>query len=148
MGSASINKVILVGNLGRAPEARRTSNGKLAVKLRVATNRRWKDDAGVVHDVVEWHTVKVFGTQAEHCERYLERGRSVLVEGRLHTYSWDDDRKEKRSATEVVANSVQFIGTRPGGAGESGDGRSDTRSDAREHRPVDPPTDLDVQPPF
>ena len=107
--SASLNRVFLAGNLGHDPEPTKTRDGKPSLKLRIATNRVWRASDGTRHEDTEWHTVRVYGSQAEVCGKYLSRGRPVLVEGRLHTYSWEDG-KERRSATAVIADHVVFLG--------------------------------------
>jgi single-strand DNA-binding protein len=95
-----VNKVILLGNLGNDPELRYLPGGGQAVcELRVATSRKWTGKDGQPHDETEWHSVEVFGKQAEHCKEYLSKGRQVFVEGRLRTRSWDDktDGKKRRA---------------------------------------------------
>jgi single-strand DNA-binding protein len=116
---AGVNKVILVGNLGRDPELRYTSNGTPVCQLSVATTRAYTNRATNerVEDT-EWHRVVVWSKQAEHCNQYLSKGRQVYVEGRLQTRSYDDKDGIKRYSTEVVADTVQFLGGggRGGGA--------------------------------
>ena len=113
---ASVNKVILIGNLGADPELRFTPSGNRAVcNLSIATSETFKDKAGAKQEKVEWHRVTVWGDQAEACHKYLAKGRSVYVEGRLQTRSWDDKDGTKRYSTDIVADRVQFLG---GGQGE------------------------------
>lgn len=113
---ASVNKVILIGNLGADPELRYTPNGNRAVcNLRIATSETFKDKAGNKQEQVEWHRVTVWGDQAEACHKYLSKGRSVYVEGRLQTRSWDDKDGTKKYSTDIVADRVLFLG---GGKGE------------------------------
>ena len=112
---SSVNKAIIVGHLGRDPEARSTKGGKTVVTLSVATTHRRKD----ADDETEWHRVTVFGQQAEACERYLARGRLVYVEGRLRTSSYEKD-GIKRYSTEIIASTVQFLG------GGKGDGKRES----------------------
>lgn len=124
---ASVNKVILIGNLGADPELRYTPNGNRPVAtLRIATSDSYKDKAGVKQERTEWHTVTVWGDQAENCNKYLGKGRSVYVEGRLQTRQWDDKEGIKRYSTDVVAERVQFLGGQGGGGGgaEGGGKRS------------------------
>lgn len=117
---ASVNKVILIGNLGADPELRYTPNGNRAVcSLRIATSDVFKDKAGANQERTEWHRVTVWGDQAENCNKYLSKGRSVYVEGRLQTRSWDDKDGNKRYSTDVVAERVKFLG---GGGGAAGGG--------------------------
>ena len=107
----SVNKVILVGNLGRDPEVRETKSGSNVANLRVATTHRAKV-GDEWQEQTEWHTVTVFGRQAELCGKYLEKGRSVYVEGRNQTRKWQDKNGNDRYSTEVVANDVKFLGGR------------------------------------
>lgn len=113
-----MNKVVLFGRLGRAPEVRAAGadGGKLC-NLSVATTERFKDRAGEWQEATEWHRVVAFGRTAEACEQYLAKGREVLVEGRLRTREWEDQSGAKRHATEVVAANVTFAGGRNGGSG-------------------------------
>ena len=108
-----INKVILIGNLGRDPEMRATKSGVAVANLSLATNRRWKDKDGERQEQTEWHHVVCFGRQAEVAGQYLARGRQVYVEGRLQTRSWEDpDTGEKRYRTEIVCENFQMLGQR------------------------------------
>jgi single-strand DNA-binding protein len=119
----SVNKVILVGNLGADPELKYTPSNRPVCNLSVATNEVWKDKAGQKQERVEWHRVNVWGDQAEHCSKYLAKGRMVYVEGRIQTRSWDDKEGKKRYTTEVVADRVVFLGGQgPGAEGSSGGG--------------------------
>lgn len=118
---ASVNKVILIGNLGADPELRYTPNGNRPVcSLRIATTEVYKDKAGAKQEQTEWHRITVWGDQAENCNKYLAKGRSVYVEGRLQTRSWDDKDGQKKYSTEVVAERVKFLGG--GGGAQSGGG--------------------------
>jgi single-strand DNA-binding protein len=118
----SVNKVILVGNLGADPELRYTDKGKAVCTMRLATNRSYKDHDGVRQDQTSWHRVVAWGKQGEVCKEYLSKGRQVYVEGRLQTNAYTDQAGTKRYSTEVVTNSVVFLGkngsngTRSGGA--------------------------------
>ena len=116
---ASVNKAIILGNLGKDPELRHTQGGKAVCTLRVATNEVWTDQAGERKERTEWHTIVVWGRQAENCNQYLKKGRSVYVEGRLTTRKWQDKEGHDRYSTEVVADRVQFVG---GGKGEGAGG--------------------------
>ncbi len=119
---ASVNKVILIGNLGADPELRYTSGGTPVADLRIATNRKFKDRDGKWQDDTEWHRVVVWGKQGETCKEYLAKGRQVYIEGRLQTRQWEDRDGNKRSTTEVVADTVQFLSGRGGGGGGGGGG--------------------------
>ena len=104
-----VNKVILVGNLGQDPELRYTPSGQPVCSMRIATRERWTGRDGQQAERTEWHTVVVWGKQAESCARYLSKGRQVYVEGRLQTRSWEGKDGVKRYRTEVVANQVVFL---------------------------------------
>jgi single-strand DNA-binding protein len=119
-----VNKVILVGNLGKDPEVRYTSGGQAVANLRIATSRSWNDkQSGQRKEETEWHDVEVWGKQAEQCGEYLAKGRQVYVEGRLKTDKWQDKQSgQERSKVKVVADTVRFLGGR-GGAGGGGGGR-------------------------
>src|SRR5512137_41597 len=115
---ASVNKVILVGNLGNDPELRYTPGGQAVCDLRIATTESFTGRDGEKKENTEWHTVVVWSKQAENCSKYLSKGRQVYVEGRLRTRSWDDkDTGKKNYKTEIVAQIVQFLGS----AGERGE---------------------------
>lgn len=121
-----VNKVILVGNLGRDPEVRSTQSGQAVATLSVATSRRWRDKDGNNQEQTEWHTVVVWGRQAEIAGQYLTRGRQVYIEGRLSTRSWEDKTSgEKRYKTEVVCDEFKMLGNRGGGGGGGGDAAGD-----------------------
>lgn len=117
---ASVNKVILLGNLGRDPELRYTPGGQAVANFTVATNERFTTKDGDKQERTEWHRIVAWGRTGEICAQYLSKGRSVYVEGRLQTREWEDKEGGKRRTTEIVANTVQFIG----GRGESGPGGS------------------------
>ena len=119
---ASVNKVILVGNLGRDPELRYIQSGQAVANFSLATSDRWRDKEGNNQERTEWHRIVVWGKSAENCAQYLQKGRSVYVEGRLQTREWEDKEGNKRQTTEVVAQAVQFLGGRGGAGGDSGGG--------------------------
>jgi len=119
---ASVNKVILLGNLGRDPETRYTTGGDAVTNLRIATSEQWKDKSGEKQEKTEWHTVVLFGRQAEVAGEYLKKGRSVYIEGRLQTRKWTDKEGVEKYSTEIVADRMQLIGgAREGGGGTGGD---------------------------
>ena len=123
----SVNKVILVGNLGRDPEVRFTAGGKAVARFSVATSEVWNDAEGARQERTEWHNVVVWGKQGETCGQYLQKGRQVYVEGSIRTRQYDDKDGNKRYITEVIAQRVQFLGGRgdaPRG-GVSGSGGED-----------------------
>ncbi len=121
---ASVNKVILVGNLGRDPELRYIPSGQAVANFTLATNDRWRDKEGNNQERTEWHRIVVWGKTAENCAHFLQKGRSVYVEGRLQTREWEDKDGNKRQTTETIAQTVQFLGGRggAGGSAESGGG--------------------------
>ena len=114
---ASVNKVILIGNLGRDPETRYTTGGDAVCNLRIATTDTWKDKAGEKQEKTEWHTVVLFGRQAEIAGEYLKKGRPVYIEGRLQTRKWTDQEGVEKYSTEVVGDRLQLLGSRDGGGG-------------------------------
>lgn len=117
-----VNKVILIGNLGKDPEVRYTSGGQAVANLRIATSRSWTDkQSGQRKEETEWHDVEVWGKQAEQCGEYLAKGRQVFVEGRLKTDKWQDKTSgQERSRVKVVAENVRFLGGGGRGAGAGG----------------------------
>ena len=119
---ASVNKVILIGNLGKDPEVRYTGSGAAVANFTIATNESWTDKSGAKQDRTEWHRIVVWGKPAEHCGEYLSKGRTVYVEGRLQTREWTDKEGKKNYTTEVVAQTVQFLGGKGEGAGPRANG--------------------------
>lgn len=113
---AAVNKAIILGNLGRDPEVRYTTDGNAVTTFSVATTETRKDRDGNSQEYTEWHRIVVFGRLAEVCGEYLAKGRSVYVEGSIRTRSWDDREGNKRYTTEIVGRTVQFLSPR----GESG----------------------------
>jgi len=129
----SVNKVILVGNLGADPELRYTDKGTAVCTMRLATNRSFKDQEGKRQDQTSWHRVVAWGKQGEVCKEYLAKGRQVYVEGRLQTNAYTDQAGTKRYSTEVVTNSVVFLGKNgSNGTRSSGGGAAAASSDAAE----------------
>ena len=120
---ASINKVILIGNLGRDPEVRYTPNGAAVCNVSVATTRNWKDkNSGEKVEETEWHRVVFYDRLAEIAGEYLKKGRPVYVEGRLKTRKWQDKDGKDNYTTEIVAEQMQLLGGREGGGGGGGYG--------------------------
>ncbi len=107
----SVNKVLLIGRLGNNPEIRYTNTGTAVANFNLATSENWNDKNGQRQERTEWHRVVVWGKLAELCEKYLSKGRQCFVEGRLQTRSWDDKDGNKRYTTEIVASTIQFLGT-------------------------------------
>ena len=118
----TVNKVILIGNLGQDPELRSTGSGTPVLNLRIATSERVRDGQGGWKDQTEWHNVVVFGRTAENVARFKKKGESVYIEGRLQTRKWQDRNGADRWSTEVVANQVRFIGGRQSSGGSAYDG--------------------------
>lgn len=106
----SVNKVILLGRLGQDPELKYTPGGAAVCNFSMATTESWTDKSGQKQEKTEWHRIVVWGKLAELCNQYLAKGRQAFVEGRLQTRSWDDKDGSKRYTTEIMANTVQFIG--------------------------------------
>jgi single-strand DNA-binding protein len=115
---ASVNKVILIGNLGRDPEVRYLPSGDAVANLNLATTEKWKDKNGEQQEQTEWHRVAFFGRQAEICGEYLKKGSSVYIEGRLQTRKWTDKEGVERYSTEIRGDRMQMLGGR-GGAGSA-----------------------------
>jgi len=111
---ASVNKVILIGNLGRDPEVKYTQNGTAVANLSVATNEVWTDKSGQKQERTEWHRVVVWGKQAQVLAEHLAKGKQIYVEGSLQTRSWDDRDGNKRYTTEVRATRVLMLGRAEG----------------------------------
>ena len=126
----SINKVILIGNLGADPELKYTPSSRALCNLRVATTEVFKDKSGVKQERTEWHRVTVWGDQAENCSKYLAKGRSVYIEGKLQTRSYEKE-GQKHYATDVVADRVVFLGGGGGGGGAGGGGGGGRRGGGR-----------------
>jgi single-strand DNA-binding protein len=115
--SRGLNKVMLIGNLGRDPEMRYTPSGRPVTSFSLATNRSWQSADGERHEETEWFNVVAWGSLAEICQQHLSRSQQVYVEGRLQTRRWDDSEGTKHFSTEVVAREVIILGERrdPGG---------------------------------
>jgi len=130
---ASINKVILIGNLGRDPEVRYTPNGSAICNISVATTRNWKDKtSGDKVEETEWHRVVFYDRLAEIAGEYLKKGRPGYVEGRLKTRKWQDKEGKDVYTTEVIATEMQLLGGREGmGGGDAMDDRGDNRGESR-----------------
>lgn len=123
---ASVNKVILVGNLGRDPEVRYMPSGDAMANLSIATTDTWKDKGGEKQERTEWHRVVMFGKLAEIAGEYLKKGSQVYIEGRLQTRKWTDKSNIERYTTEIIADRMQMLGGRAGGANfESADRESE-----------------------
>jgi single-strand DNA-binding protein len=117
---ASVNKVIIIGNLGRDPETRYMPEGGAITNISVATTETWKDKNGEKQEKTEWHRVAFFGKLAEIAGEYLKKGSQVYVEGRLQTRKWQDKDGADKYTTEIVANAMQMLGSRQGAGGGGG----------------------------
>lgn len=132
-----VNKVILIGNLGKDPELRYTPSGQPVATFSLATSERFTDRSGQRQDRTEWHTVVAWGKLGELVNQYLKKGRSAYIEGRITTRSWDDKDGNKRYKTEIVASQVQFLGSAGGQSGDFGSGMDQSM----------PASDFDSRPP-
>jgi single-strand DNA-binding protein len=139
---ASINKVILIGNLGKDPEVRYTPNGAAICNITLATTRSWKNkDSGDKVEETEWHRVVFYDRLAEIAGEYLKKGRPVYVEGRLKTRKWQDKEGVEKYTTEIIADNMQLLGSREGGEGggeRSNPGAGDDRGEQRSNAPATP----------
>jgi single-strand DNA-binding protein len=147
----SVNKVILIGNLGKDPEVKYTPQGTAVARLTVATNERYKDKSGEWQDRTEWHNVVLWQRLAEIAGEYLKKGGKVYIEGRLQTRSWDDKQtNQKKYMTEVVANDLVLLSGRSEGGGEGfsgsrgGSNNFDQRTPEHEPAAASPITDEDI----
>ena len=119
----SVNKVFLIGNLGRDAEQRHTPNGTAVSNFTLATTDMWTDKSGQRQERTEWHRVVVWDRQSESLQPYLTKGKQICVEGRLQTREWNDRDGNKRSTTEIRADRITLLGSRGGGSGGGGGGR-------------------------
>jgi single-strand DNA-binding protein len=117
---ASVNKVIIIGNLGRDPEMRYMPSGDAIANLRIATAEKYKDRNGEMQESTEWHSVAFFGKTAEICGQYLKKGSQIYVEGSLRTRKWQDKDGNDRYTTEIRGDRMQMLGGRTGGSGTGG----------------------------
>lgn len=137
MAGKGLNKVMIIGNLGKDPEVRYLPSGQAVANLNVATNEKWKDKDGNLQEKTEWHRIVLFGKQAEVAGQYLNKGSQVYIEGRLQTREWEKD-GQKRYTTEIVGREMVFLG----GRGDGEDRGQDRGQDSGADRP--PPGDDDV----
>lgn len=112
---ASVNKVILIGNLGKDPETRYMSNGDAVTNITLATTDTWKDKNGEKQEKTEWHSIVFYRKLAEIAGEYLKKGRSVYIEGRLETRKWTDKQGIERYTTQIIADDMKMLGNRPAG---------------------------------
>ncbi len=142
----SVNKVILVGNLGRDAELRYTPGGAAVATLNLATTEVWNDKGGQRQEKTEWHRIVLWGKQAESLQEYLTKGKQIYVEGRLQTRQWDDKDGNKRYTTEIKADRITLLGGGGGGRGASTDrGAAAAMSHSGgDEPPIEPITDDDI----
>jgi single-strand DNA-binding protein len=149
----SVNRVILVGRLGKDPETRYTSSGQAVCNFSVATDESYKDRAGERQKRTEWHRIVVWGKQAEIAQQYLHKGSLLYLEGRIQTRQWDDREGQKRTTTEIVASNFRMLGGRgdasaaaagAGGGAEAADAHSQSSPAAAEEMPSPEPSDEDI----
>src|SRR4051794_29154166 len=129
MAGSNINRVVITGNLTRDPELRSTGSGTSVCSLRIASNSRTKDGSGNWVDKPNYFDVTVWGAQGENCAQYLAKGRPVAVDGRLNWREWQDQQGNKRQSIDIIADSVQFLGSRDGAGGGENGGRFTPQSD-------------------
>ena len=146
----SVNKVILVGNLGRDAELRYTPGGAAVATLNLATTEVWNDKSGQRQEKTEWHRIVLWGKQAESLQEYLTKGKQIFVEGRLQTRQWDDKEGNKRYTTEIKADRITLLGG-GGGGGRSGNmdraergGGPSASHVGGDEPPIEPITDDDI----
>ncbi len=152
MSRGTVNKAIIVGRVGKDPEVRYTPGGTSVANISVATNYRAKDADGNWADNTEWHNVVVFGQLADFAGNYVKKGRLVYVEGRLQTRNWEDQNSVKHYRTEIIANTLQLLGSRQENESEAAaeeevpPAATETKTDKVEEPPVDAPSEEDDLP--
>jgi single-strand DNA-binding protein len=141
---ASVNKVIIVGNVGRDPETRYMPSGDAVTNISVATSNRYKDkQTGETKENTEWHRIAFFGKLAEIAGQYLKKGSQVYVEGRLQTRKWTDQSGQEKYSTEIIAETMQMLGSKMAGSGDSvPDGGSRSRASEAPSAPTSSPSSL------
>ncbi len=146
-----INKAIIVGRLGKDPEIRYTSSGTPVANFTIATDEKWTGQDGVKQSKTEWHNIVAWNRLAEICEQYLKKGKLVYVEGRIQTRSWDDRDGNKRYMTEIVANTMQMLGSRREEGSMDSQGYGDSRpaakgspNNGKQSVNEGPPSDIDL----
>lgn len=127
---SGVNKVIIVGRLGTDPEVKSVGQGSTVARFNVATSENWVDKSGQKQERTEWHRIVVWGKLAEICGKHLSKGRQIYVEGRLQTRNWEDQQGQKRYTTEIVANTVQFLGS--AGERSAGNGYQNNNNNSQE----------------
>ncbi len=144
-----VNKVILIGNLGQDPDTKYMPSGSAVTNLRIATSETFKDrETGQQQERTEWHSVAMFGRLAEIAGEYLRKGSQVYIEGRLRTRKWQDKQGQDRYSTEIIADQMQMLGGRGGGAGPGAEAASAERPAARSRATAAQEAELDDDIPF
>ena len=130
---ASVNKVILIGNLGKDPDIRYMPGGDAVANITLATSETWKDKTGVKQEKTEWHRVTFYRKLAEIVGEYLKKGSSVYVEGRLETRKWTDKTGTDRYTTEIIANEMRMLGSKSGGSSSEGENKNNETSSPKDN---------------
>lgn len=142
-----VNKVILVGNLGRDPEVRYSANGQAIANVTIATTESWKDkNTGEKQEKTEWHRIVFFGRLGEIAGEYLKKGAQIYVEGRLQTRKWQDKEGKDRYTTEIVANEMQMLGSKGGAASGDYAGQSSSQASSQSSAPAQAQSSQPTQP--
>lgn len=146
---ASVNKALIIGNLGRDPETRYMPNGDAVTNIAVATTESWKDkNSGEKKEVTEWHRITFYRKLAEIAGQYLKKGSQVYVEGRLQTRKWTDKEGVERFTTEIIADAMQMLGSKSGGSAPHDDSPAPRQAPAANSRPAPNFSDMDDDIPF
>jgi single-strand DNA-binding protein len=140
----SVNKVILVGNLGRDAEVRYTPGGAAVASFSIATTENWTSKDGEKHEQTEWHRIVLWGKSAETLQPYLTKGKQIYVEGRLQTRQWDDKEGNKRYTTEIKADRITLLGGGGGGGRTMDRSAAPVASHGMDEPPMEPITDDDI----
>jgi len=146
MSKGTVNKVILIGRLGKDPDMRYTPSGTAVANFSLATNSSFKDSDGNWQDKTEWHNIVTFGRTAEIAGEYLKKGKLVYIDGRLQTSSWEDQNGQKRYKTEVVAGELQLIGSRGEGDSRADSPAGDTEDEVPAAEDIPPASEEDDLP--
>jgi len=141
MASRSVNKVTLIGNLGKDPEVRYTGSGVAVATFSVATNESWKDADGNPQERTEWHNIVAWRKLAEICGQYLKKGGKIYLEGRLQYRTYDDKNGVKRYVTEIVMNEMVMLDSRGGGGQSGGAGQETSTYSGPQEAPMPDPAD-------
>jgi single-strand DNA-binding protein len=148
MSKGTVNKVILIGRLGKDPDMRYTPSGTAVANFSLATNSSFKDSDGNWQDKTEWHNIVTFGRTAEIAGEYLKKGKLVYIDGRLQTSSWEDQNGQKRYKTEVVASELQLIGSRGDGESSSDTSANNTEDEVPAAEDMPPANEEEDDLPF